>query len=127
MPIDPKKAIADIDAVLAHQGPSGGGTAAVSELSALAVACIRRWAPRGSSYEEMLSRVELFADKYNRADVHLRGILTALRRDYDQGQIATFEALVHAAVFDDLLGQAEYYLDEAHLLPAAVVSGAALE
>jgi hypothetical protein len=126
MSIDPKKAIADIDAVLSHK-PQYEGTGAVSEVSALMVACIERWAPAGSSYRQMLARIELFAPKYNKADVHLHGVLVALRKAYDQGLLTTFEELVHAAVFDDLVGQAEYFLDEGHRLPAAVVSGAALE
>jgi hypothetical protein len=126
MSIDPKKAVADIDSVMEHK-PAFSGTSAMSELSALMVACIKRWAPPGSSYQELLSKVEVFGGKLTEASMHLRSILIALRRDYDQGQVATFEELVHAAVFDDLLAQAEYYLDEGHLLPSAVVGGAALE
>lgn len=126
MSIDPKKAIADIDSVLGHKTPFGG-TAGVSEVSALMIACIERWAPPGSSYRGMLARIDSFADKYNKADVKLHAILTALRRDYDQGQVRTFEELVHAAMFDDLEGQAEYFLGEGYLLPAAVISGAVLE
>jgi hypothetical protein len=126
MPIDAQKAIADIDAVLGYK-VDYGGTAAVSEFAALVVACIERWAPPGSSYRRMLASVEVFPTKYQKEDVRLRSILSALRRDYDQGHVATFEEMVHAAVFDDLLAQAEYYVDEGHLLPAAVVSGAALE
>ncbi|MCE7890795.1 MAG: hypothetical protein DYH12_14055 [Sorangiineae bacterium PRO1] len=75
----------------------------------------------------MLSDLELFSPKYNKADVHLHAILTALRRDYEQGQVRTFEELVHAALFDDFEAQAEYLLDEGYLLPATVIAGATLE
>lgn len=126
MNIDPQKAIADIDAVLNHH-LDDGGTAAVSILGAMMFACIERWAPPGSSYRTMVAGIDVFPEKYQREDVRLRGVLTALRRDYDQGQVATFEAMVHAAVFDDLAAQSEWYLEEGHLLPAAVVAGAALE
>jgi hypothetical protein len=67
MSVDPKKAVADIDSVLAHQADFGG-TGAVSEVSALRVACIKRWAPPGSSYQGMLADVELFTEKYTRMD-----------------------------------------------------------
>jgi hypothetical protein len=92
-----------------------GGTGAVSEVSPMMVACIKRWAPAGSSYQQMLGDVELFTQKCNRADMHLRAILVALKRDYEQGQVSTFEELVHAAVFDDFVAQVEYYVDEGHL------------
>lgn len=126
MGIDPKKAMADIDSVLSHRA-NGSGTAAVSEITALMAACIKRWSPANSAYQAMLADLELFTEKYNRAEMHLRGILVALRRDYDQGIVGTFEELVHAAVFDDLVAQAEYFFNEGHLLPGVVISGAALE
>jgi hypothetical protein len=50
MPIDPRKAVAHIDAVMAHNR-GFGGTGAISEVSALMVACIKRWSPHGSSYQ----------------------------------------------------------------------------
>jgi hypothetical protein len=126
MSIDPKKAVADINAVMAHK-PAFSGSSAMNELGALMVACIKRWAPPGSSYQDLIAKVDLLSLRSQQVNESLRGVLVALRRDYDQGQVATFEELVHAAVFDDLLAQAEYYLDEGHLLPSTVVSGAALE
>jgi hypothetical protein len=126
MGIDSQEAIADIDKVLSHQTGTSG-TAAVSQVCAVTFACIERWAPPGSSYRRMLKDVSMFGPKNTRADMHLQGILTSLRRDYAEGMAGSFEEMVHASMFDDLLEQAKGLLEAEHLLAATVVSGATLE
>ena len=126
MQIDPTLAIADIDAVLAHK-PEGSGHGAVSEVTAMFQACIDRWAPLGLSYRTLADRVAAMRTKDIHAGDQLWGILRTLRRDYEKGMIKTFEEMVHASMFDDLLGQAQGLLDGDHLLAATVVGGATLE
>jgi hypothetical protein len=75
----------------------------------------------------MADAVDPLPVKYSHTDVRLRGVLVTLLRDYKAGMIRTFAELVHASVFDDLIGQAEQFLEGDYLLPAAVVLGAALE
>ena len=127
MGIDPKAAIADIDDVLNHK-TSHGGTGGASEANALMVACIERWTPPGSTYRKMMSDVRPFPDNpKEKAESQLRGIIRALRRDYDKDLVRSFEQLVHASLFSDLLEQAEHLLAERYLLPAAVITGSVLE
>ena len=57
--IDAKAALADIANALATKFEHGG-TDAVSRLAAIHVAAIERWAPVGSSYRNMLSKVDPF-------------------------------------------------------------------
>lgn len=121
------KALADIAAVLATQ-PDGGGTSAVTTLASLFYACIERWAPEGSSYRKLADKVPRFdKDVNHKSSTNLRGILKTLERDYAQGMVTTFEQIVHASVFDDLLQQAEYLLGESYTLPAAVIAGSTME
>lgn len=124
--IDPKTAIADIDNVLDHDSGTSG-TAASSEVAAMRRACIERWAPAGSSYVRMAEQIDPCPPKYAKQDVRLRGVLVTLRRDYERGMVKTFQEMVHASMFDDLLGQAQGLLEDGYRLPAAVVAGASLE
>ena len=81
MPIDVNKALADIDSVLAYSPPTGG-TAGVSEVAAVFMACIERWAPAGSSYRNNANKVDLFPEKkVSGPGTHLRAVVRALRRD----------------------------------------------
>jgi hypothetical protein len=56
-----------------------------------------------------------------------RGILEALRDDFDGGHLANVRGLIRAEVFAELIGQAQYLLDEGFFQPSAVVAGAVLE
>jgi hypothetical protein len=129
MSIDPKKALADIDSVLKHgaRGRQGGDA---DGLGAMMKACILRWAPRGSPYWGMATGIDPFTSALNLLEdpiPKLRGVLVALRRDYHQGQVMTFEEMVHASMFDGLLGQAQSLLEGDYRLAAAVIAGATLE
>ena len=87
--IDSKAAIADIKDALATKFDHGG-THAVSRLAAIHAAAIERWAPLGSSYRSMLTKVDPF-DARDRGYTKVSAILDALRRDYEQGQVKTFD------------------------------------
>jgi hypothetical protein len=123
MAIDPKVAIADAEEVLKYQGQVGG-----RESIARMAACIARLAPSGSEYRKMADGVEKFPlASMSKTESALRGIVGALRRDYELGRVADFEALVHASLFDDFLEQALALRKEGYRLPAAVLIGATLE
>jgi hypothetical protein len=125
MPIDRQAAIADIDKVLATTFDHGG-TSAVSQYAALEVAAIERWAPEGSSYRKSLASIDPF-DVKGRGYMMCTAILKALRRDYHEGMVTSFEQLVHASLFEDLLAQGHSLLENGYRLASAVVAGAALE
>jgi hypothetical protein len=123
-------ALTDIDAVLNHR-PADGGSAGIAEMTAMLKACIERWAPPGSSYRRMADAVnplEARSIEGNlRADVRLRGVLVTMERDYRAGMSRTLDERVHAAILDDLIGQADRHLDAGQYAAAAIVIGAALE
>jgi hypothetical protein len=123
-------ALTDIDAVLNHR-PTDGGSAGIAEMTAMLKACIERWAPPGSSYRRMADGVnpaEAQSIEGNlRADVRLRGVLVTMERDYRAGMSRTLDERVHAAILDDLIGQADRHLDAGQYAAAAIVIGAALE
>ena len=56
-----------------------------------------------------------------------RGILEALRDDFDGGYLANVRGLVRAEVFAELIDQAQHLFDEGYFQPSAVVVGAVLE
>jgi hypothetical protein len=131
MPPERTAALADIDAVLNHR-PVDGGSAGVAEMAAMLKACIERWAPPGSSYRRMADAVNalelLQATEGNqRADVRLRGVLVTMERDYRAGLSRTLDERVHAAILEELIGQADRHLDAGEHAAAAIVMGAALE
>jgi len=121
--------VADIDSVL-KDGAGRKRHVDSNERGAMLKACIERWAPQGSAYRVMSAKVEPFtADMTFMADPcsKLQGILRTLRRDYSHGMVKTFEEMVHASMFDDLLGQAQGLFDGGYLQAAVVVAGATLE
>jgi hypothetical protein len=123
-------ALSDIDAVLNHR-PADGGSAGIAEMAAMLKACIERWAPPGSSYRRMADAVNPLEGQPNqgsmRADVRLRGVLVTMERDYRAGMSRTLDERVHAAILDDLIGQADRHLDAGQCAAATIVIGAALE
>lgn len=56
-----------------------------------------------------------------------RGMLQALRSDYDSGHLQSVVELVHAGIFADFLDMAYYLLQQGCKDPAAVVTGSVLE
>lgn len=127
---EPIAALADIDAVLNHR-PLDGGSAGIAEMAAMLKACIERWAPLGSSYRRMADAVNPLevsaAGGTLRADVRLRGVLVTMERDYRAGMSRTLDERVHAAILEELIGQADRHLDAGEHTAAAIVMGAALE
>jgi hypothetical protein len=122
-------ALADIDAVLNHR-PVDGGSAGIAEMGAMLKACIERWAPPGSSYRRMADAVNPLDQSPEgnlRADVRLRGVLVTMERDYRAGLSRTLDERVHAAILEDLIGQADRHLDAGEHAAAAIVIGAVLE
>ena len=129
MTFDPQIAIAEIDRVLAL-GKVDRKPGDVVTRTARMKACILRWAHAGSPYREMAEKLDPYRSMGSMIDdreTNSRAILSALREDFAQGMVKTFEEMVHASMFDDLLGQAQSLLDEDYRLPAAVVAGATLE
>jgi hypothetical protein len=135
MPIDKATALADIDAVAARRKQIGKNWVSenVQEITTLACAAIRRLAPPGSAYLEQMESVlkdtqkSIGRSKEEEVEFRLRGILSALRADWDAGRLQSFQELVHAELFSDFLELAEYFLQEGYKDPAATIAGGVLE
>jgi hypothetical protein len=89
---------------------------------------INRLAPPNSYYVES-ARALLHDYGHDKANViaPLAGILSAMRKAYDAGYLATVSELIHADVFADFVEMAAYLLSEGYKDPAAVVIGSVLE
>lgn len=128
--MDAKLAVADIERVLRSFDPNGSPDDTVKQASAAAAynACISRHAPPGSSYRNQAdNHMRLKFGSYPYPDDLLRGVLEALREDVRHGTLSTFEELVHADVYADLIAQAEGLLCAKCARAATVLAGAALE
>lgn len=126
MKIDREKALKDMRSVLAMKPPARGVTL-VAAICAAIKACIARYAPPGSQYAKAADSIDGVSGEKGFPVQNLTGILQALISDYENDRFGTFEELVHAAVFDDLLEQARYLMAEGYMLPSAVIAGATLE
>ena len=133
MTVDAKTAVDQIDDVLQKTRNNGGREA---YLAAIALYCsaISRLSPPGSQYLVLMKKVsdQPIADKPYARDEEvkadrLRGILSALKADYEAGRMETFRELVHASLFTDFLEMAEYFLEKEYKDPAAVIAGGVLE
>lgn len=90
--------------------------------------CIRRFAPRNSSYIESMETVHRnFGPSNNSRLLHLAGILRALRAAHENGYLNDVTQLIHADLFSDFIEMAEYLLGEGYKDPAAVIVGSVLE
>src|SRR6266404_128743 len=135
MPIDKTTALAQIDAIFTRRGELGSNWVPenVQEITTLSCAAIKRLAPPGSAYLEQMESVlrntvkSISRSKDEEVEFRLRGILSALRADYDAGRLQSFEELIHANLFSDFLEMAEYFLQEGYKDPAAVIAGGVLE
>lgn len=118
-------AIADIDAVLNYQVPHEGG---VEELRTHLHACICRYAVSGSTHRQQADRylISDFTIAHDPRDA-LRGVARSLRADIAAGRLRTFESLITADLFADLLAQADNLVESSYRRAAAVLSGATLE
>ncbi len=79
------------------------------------------------SLEKILAEVGFpFVDPYMYHE-RLVGVLLALRRDYELGQLQSVAELVHADTFADLIEMASYLREQGYKDPAAVIVGSVLE
>jgi hypothetical protein len=135
MPIDPKVVIKQIDDVLAksnltsrYDDFSDLAFETRSEAINLLYAAIERLAPTGSPYvknAQLYTRV--LTGNMGVALGPLRGILKALRTDYEQGYLQSVIELVHADIFADFVEMAECLVKKGYKDAAAVVTGSVLE
>lgn len=135
MPIDQKAIIKQIDDVLSksdlrsrYDDFSDLPKQTASEAINLLYSVINRLAPSGSVY---INNAEAYK-KYLLGNIGLalgplRGILKALRTDYEAGYLQSVVELVHADIFADFLDMADYLLQQGYKDPAAVVTGSVLE
>jgi hypothetical protein len=90
--------------------------------------CIQRFAPPNSQYVKAIEEVakdHLLATGSSVRGV--AGVLTALRKAYASGYLATVSELIHADLISDFIEMAEYLLSEGYKDPAAVIIGSTLE
>ena len=128
MPFDKALALASIDQALAYQPKARDDAGRDQERSTVLANCIREFSPPDSAHRQQCDRyLEDTKNSYNLCDHLFEGILRALRADVDAGRLHTFEKLVHANMFSDLIAQAEYLNSGGHSRAAAVLAGGALE
>jgi hypothetical protein len=135
MPINKAVALAQIDAVFQRRKElvDAWHSENVQEITTLTCAVIKRLAPPGSAYLEQMEAVlkttlpSIGRSKEEEVEFRLRGVLRALRADYDADRLQTFQELIHADLFSDFLEMAGYFLQEGFKDPAAVIAGGVLE
>jgi len=138
---DVEAVIAEIDAVLAESEElkKNQTSASLAARFTLVGSAVERHAPIGSNYRAAAEQYRrewpaALTNDLDRGFARSRlldaitGALTALRLDYAAGRLAGFPELIHADLFSDFLGMAEYLLEEEKLKdPAAVLAGGVLE
>ena len=130
MPIEKEAVLREIDAVRNEvTGIEGGGFQAIFKATTLQTAALARYAPPDSTYARQVAAVtsDERAMRQGYAIEMLDGILQALRNDVAGDRLRSFGEIVHAAVFADLLGAAEHFVESGYLMPAAVMAGGTLE
>jgi hypothetical protein len=101
---------------------------ALSEAINLLYSAIERLAPIGSPYVKNARLHErVLTGNSGLALSPLRGILKAIRADYESGHLQSVFELVHADIFADFLEMADYLLGQGYKDPAAVIVGSVLE
>lgn len=99
-----------------------------SEAINLLYSAIGRLAPAGSPYVQKARLHERVSTANSGLALSpLRGILKAIRIDYESGYLQSVVELVHADLFADFLEMAHYLLQQGYKDPAAVISGSVLE
>jgi len=129
MPLDQKAIIKQIDDVLGKCN-SVASTEETSKAINLLLSAIQRLAPPDGVYINSAKRYEERFPQLNTMFLTLeplRGILLALRSDYESGYMQSVVELVHADIFADFLEMADYLLEQGYKDPAAVVTGSVLE
>jgi hypothetical protein len=99
-----------------------------SEAINLLYSAIDRLAPSGSPYVQKAKLHErVLTGNSGLALSPLRGILKAIRSDYEAGYTQSVVELVRADVFADFLDMADYLIEQNYKDPAAVIVGSVLE
>jgi hypothetical protein len=130
MSADAKAIVKQIDDLLAKCSPDVNSSEQVSRVANVLTAAIARLAPRDSPYANHLKLYQsqmVTTVGMSIALEPLRGILLALRSDYESGYLQSVVELVHAELFADFLEMADYLLEQGYKDPAAVVAGSVLE
>ena len=99
MPIDKATALAQIDAVFERRKELDGNWIHenVQEITTLACAVIKRLAPPGSAYLDQMESVfqntleSISRSREEEIEFRLKGILRALRADYEADRLQTFQ------------------------------------
>lgn len=111
-----------------HEDLSDHGEQVTSELLALVIATIERFAPSGSHYLTSTQATLKRMGAHSPVNIpYAVGNLQALRIAYESGYLSTIAELIHAELFADFLEMAEYLLSEGYKDPAAVLAGSVLE
>lgn len=100
-----------------------------AELIALMLSTIDRLAPPNSTYRKVFDNAPVSADGSYFAGFHktLHGTLSALKADYQNGNLRSVGEIIRSDVFTDFLEMADYLLQERYKDPAAVITGSVLE
>ncbi len=131
MSLDQKAIVEQIDDVLAKTEKFDSGPENLSRAFNMVLSAIHRLAPSGSVYANNVEGYEVHLSKgvmaMSIAFGPARGMLQALRNDYESGYLQSLIELVHADIFSDFLNMAEYLIQQGYKDPAAVVAGSVLE
>ena len=130
MPLDQQAIIKQIDDVLS-KSVNVAGAVEISRAFNVLFSAIHRLAPPGSAsarnlkgYESSLTSGVI---EMSRKLPLIRGMLEALRNDYESGYLETVVETVHADIFVNFLDMADSLLQQGYKDPAAVVAGSVLE
>lgn len=97
------------------------------EIFVLYQQCISQYAPAGSTWARAAGMQATGGSTIPDMVVHLLGVLKGLENAYQSGEFESFEEMVHAESFGDLISQSKVLLKGDFRLAAAVLVGAALE
>lgn len=130
MPLDHESIIKQIDDILAKSA-NVAGPENLSQAFSTILSAIHRLAPPSSVYANTVRGYEAELTNgviaMSRALGPARGMLQALRNDYEAGYLQSVIELVHADIYADFLDMADYLLQQGYKDPAAVVTGSVLE
>jgi hypothetical protein len=130
MSLDQKAIIKQIDDILNKTANVADAEDLTRALSTI-LSAVHRLAPLGSVYAKSVQGYEAELTNgviaISRTWGLARGILQALRDDYEAGYLQSVVELVHADIFADFLDMADYLLQQGYKDPAAVVTGSVLE
>jgi hypothetical protein len=137
MALDTSSVIAQINHVLAQtslRSPHGYDDFSdlpqerISEAVTLLTAAIHRLGPPDSTYIKNAKLFERYlVSNAGTALLPLRGILSALKSDFENDYLRSVEELIHADVFTDFLDMGAHLLDQGYKDAAAVICGSVLE